>query len=264
MNGPPFCLCKGWWDNTKCPDIVYRDVTLMREAFANKNRGFRFMIKLCIFDMDGTLVNTIDTIAHFANTALKKFGLDSIPTDDYKLLVGNGSDVLVQRMLKKLGKNIEDYKELHPYYVDIYDKDFMYLTAPYEGIVEMLKEIKAEGIKVAVLSNKDHSTAQKVAEELFEEGLIDLCMGARAGVPLKPQPDAVFEIMEHFGAKKEECLYIGDTATDIKTAKNAELYSIGVLWGFRDEAELRGAEADVIISDPMKIVDIAKKKSKAL
>ncbi len=218
------------------------------------------MIKLCIFDMDGTLVNTIDTIAHFANTALAEFGLDPIPTDDYKLLVGNGSDVLVQRMLGKLGKSTEDYKELHPYYVDIYDKDFMYLTAPYDGIIEMLKAVKAQGIKTAVLSNKDDSTAKKVADRLFEDGLIDLCLGARAGVPLKPEPDAVFEIMEHFGASKEECLYIGDTATDIKTAKNAELYSIGVLWGFRDEAELKGAEADVIINNPMDIAEIAKSK----
>ncbi len=218
------------------------------------------MIKLCIFDMDGTLVNTIDTIAYFGNTALAEFGLASIPTDAYKLLVGNGSDVLVQRMLDTLGKNPEDYKDLHSYYVDIYDKDFMYLTAPYAGINDMLKSLKAQGVKTAVLSNKDDSTAKKVSDRLFEGGLIDLCLGARAGIPLKPEPDAVFEIMEHFGVGKEECLYIGDTATDIKTAKNAGLYSIGVLWGFRDEAELRGAGADVIISEPVRIAEIAKSK----
>ena len=143
---------------------------------------------------------------------------------------------------------------------DIYDKDFMYLTAPYDGIIDMLDAVKAQGIKTAVLSNKDHSTAKKVSDQLFADGLIDLCMGARHGVPLKPEPDAVFEIMEHFGVSKDECLYIGDTATDIKTAKNAGLYSIGVLWGFRDEAELKSAGADVIISDPMKIAEIAKTK----
>ncbi len=218
------------------------------------------MIKLCIFDMDGTLVNTINTIAHFGNTALNKFGLESIPADDYKLMVGNGSDVLVQRMLAKHGKTMEEYKELHPYYVSIYDNDFMYLTEPYDGIIDMLEAIKAQGIKTAVLSNKDHSTAKKVSDQLFEGGLIDLCMGARAGVPLKPEPDAVLEIIEHLGVAKEECLYIGDTATDIKTAKNAGIYSIGVLWGFRDEAELKAAEADIIISNPMDIVEIAKNR----
>ncbi len=218
------------------------------------------MIKLCIFDMDGTLVNTIDTIAHFGNTALRKFGLEPIPTDDYKLMVGNGSDVLVQRMLAKHGRTMDEYKELHPYYVKTYDNDFMYLTAPYDGIVDMLSVVKKQGINTAVLSNKDDSTAKKVSDRLFEGGLIDLCVGARVGVPLKPEPDAVFEIMKHFDVSKEECLYIGDTATDIRTAKNAGLYSIGVLWGFRDEAELKSAGADIIISNPMEIAEIAKTK----
>ncbi len=218
------------------------------------------MIKLCIFDMDGTIVNTIDTIAHFANTALAEFGFEAIPTDKYKIMVGNGSEVLVERMLNHHGKTRADVPKLHPWYVKAYDDDFMYLTAPYEGIVDMLKCLKEMGIKTAVLSNKDHSTAGKVAEELFEEGLIDLCMGARPGVPLKPQPDAVFEIMEHFGAEKEDCLYIGDTATDITTAKNAGLFSIGVLWGFRSEDELKNAGADAIVSDPDEICRIAKEK----
>lgn len=216
------------------------------------------MTKLCIFDMDGTLVNTIDTIAHFANRALKHFGLDEILVDDYKLLVGNGSDVLVHRMLEKLGVDGDIHKDLHPYYVDIYDKDFMYLTAPYDGIIDMLKGLKEAGIKTAIISNKDDGTAKKVADELFEEGLVDLCLGARAGVALKPDPQGVFEIMDYFGVNAEECLYIGDTATDIQTAKNAGLYSIGVLWGFRDEKELRVAGADMIISDAM---DIVKKAS---
>ena len=218
------------------------------------------MIKLCIFDMDGTLVNTIDTIAHFGNTALKKFGLDSIPVDEYKLMVGNGSDVLIQRMLKRLGADEGLQKAVHPYYVDIYDKDFMYLTAPYDGITDMLGKVKECGAKTAILSNKDDSTAKKVSDELFEKGLVDLCLGARPGVALKPDPQAVFEIIEKFGVEKDECLYIGDTATDIKTAKNAGLYSIGVLWGFRDEEELRTAGADVIISDPAEIVEIVKSK----
>ena len=218
------------------------------------------MTKLCIFDMDGTLVNTIDTIAYFGNTALKKFGLEPIPTDAYKLLVGNGSDVLIERMLKKIGADEALKKEVHSYYVGIYDNDFMYLTAAYDGVVDLLKELKKQGVKTAILSNKDDSTAKKVAEELFEEGLVDLCLGARKGVPLKPEPDAVFEIIEQFGVKKDECLYIGDTATDIKTAKNAGLYSVDVLWGFRDRAELEGAKADVIVSDAMKIAEIAKNR----
>jgi phosphoglycolate phosphatase len=217
------------------------------------------MIKLCIFDMDGTLVNTIDTIAHFGNTTLEHFGIEGIPTENYKTLVGNGSRVLIERMLELRKAKIESVDEIHKWYMNAYDNDFLYLTAPYAGIVEMLNEIKAKGISTAVLSNKDHQTAGKVSDELFDEGLIDLCVGARPGVALKPEPDAVFEIIEHFGVKKEECLYIGDTATDIKTAKNAGLYSIGVLWGFRDETELRSAGADVIVSNPIEIVKLLDK-----
>lgn len=217
------------------------------------------MIKLCIFDMDGTLVNTIDTIAHFANTALRKFGYEPIPTDNYKTLVGNGSDVLVQRMLKMRGGNPEDYKTVHSYYVDIYDNDFMYLTRPYDGIIDMLKSLKKLNTKIAILSNKDDMTAKKVSDELFAEGLIDVCFGARPGIALKPDPQAVFEIIELAGVAPEECLYIGDTATDIQTAKNAGLFSIGVLWGFRDEAELKNAGADMIVDSAMDIADYVKK-----
>ena len=215
--------------------------------------------KLCIFDMDGTLVNTIDTIAYFGNTTLENFGIEPIPTDNYKTLVGNGSRVLIERMLDFRGVKPDNIDEIHKWYMNKYDNDFMYLTRAYDGIIPMLKALKDAGIKTAILSNKDDVTAKKVSDELFEAGLIDLCLGARPGKALKPDPESVLEIIENFGVEKSECLYIGDTATDIQTAKNAGLYSIGVLWGFRDEAELRGAGADVIISEPMKIAEIANK-----
>ncbi len=218
------------------------------------------MIKLCIFDMDGTLVNTIDTIAYFGNTTLEKFGIEPIPTEEYKTLVGNGSRVLIERMLEFRGAQVDDCTEIHQSYMDAYDKDFMYLTTAYDGIVPMLKKLKELGVKTAILSNKDDATAKKVAEDLFEEGLIDLCLGAREGKPLKPDPESVFEIVEDFGVARSECFYIGDTATDIETAKNAGLYSIGVLWGFRDEAELRSAGADTIVSNPMDIAEFAENR----
>lgn len=215
--------------------------------------------KLCIFDMDGTLVNSIDTIAYFGNTTLEKFGIEPIPTDVYKILIGNGSRILIERMLAFRDAKVDNVDEIHKWYMNKYDNDFMYLTRSYDGIIPMLKELKNSGIKTAIISNKDDITTRKIADELFESGLIDLCMGARPGKALKPDPESVLEIIDEFGVEKEECLYIGDTATDIQTAKNAELYSIGVLWGFRDKAELEGAGADVIISDPMKIAEIACK-----
>lgn len=217
------------------------------------------MIKLCIFDMDGTVLNTINTISYFANNALNKYGFESIETDRYKTLVGNGAYVLVKRMMEVVGGTDEDFEKVYEYYNTTYDNDFMYLTGAYDGVLEMLDELKANGIKTAILSNKPDGTAKKVSDEVFGAERIDLCYGAREGKALKPDPESVLEIIDLFGVEKEECLYIGDTATDIQTAKNAGLYSIGVLWGFRDEKELRGAGADMIISEPCKIVERAKK-----
>ena len=217
------------------------------------------MIKACIFDMDGTVVNTINSIAYFGNNALKKAGLSEIETDVYKKLVGNGAKVLVERMLETVGADNSYYEKVAHEYNTKYDGDFLYLTKPYEGIIDMLKSLKKTGIKCAILSNKPHSTALKVADALFSDSLIDICYGGRDGIALKPDPAGVFEIMSELDVKKEECLYIGDTATDMKTGKAADLYTIGVLWGFREREELEMGGADQIISNPMEIVDIANK-----
>jgi len=216
------------------------------------------MLKLCIFDMDGTVVDTISSISYFANRALNLYSLPSIPKQRYKILVGNGARVLVERMIAEVGGNAEQLEKVYKEYNTTYDNDFLYLTEAYEGVIEMLSALKEMGVKTAILSNKPDVTAGKVAKALFKEGLIDVCYGAREGIALKPDPAGVFEILDEMGAEKEECLYIGDTATDIKTAKNSNLTSIGVLWGFRDRAELEGAGADYIVEHPSEIVKIAK------
>lgn len=217
------------------------------------------MIKACIFDMDGTVSNTINSITYFANNALKKAGLPTIESNVYKKLVGNGAKVLVERMLKTVGADESYYEEVAFEYNTKYDNDFLYLTEPYEGILDMLSSLKEMGIKVAILSNKPHETAIKVSDALFGSELVDVCYGGRDGIALKPDPAGVFEIMKELCVSKEECLYIGDTATDMKTGKGADLYTIGVLWGFRDREELENGGADVIISHPSEIVTIAKK-----
>jgi len=216
------------------------------------------MIKACIFDMDGTVSNTINSIAYFANNALNKAGLPSIETEVYKKIVGNGAKILVERMLKTVCADKSYYEEVAYEYNTKYDNDFLYLTEPYEGIMDMLKALKDMGIKIAILSNKPHETAIKVSSALFGDALVDICYGGRDGIALKPDPAGVYEIMNDFGVTKEECLYIGDTATDMKTGKGADLYTIGVLWGFRDREELESSGADAIISHPSEIVNIAK------
>ena len=220
------------------------------------------MLKLCIFDMDGTLVDTISSIAYFANRALNMYGLPSIEENHYKIMVGNGARVLCERMIERVGGSKEQLEKVYPEYNESYDNDFLYLTKPYDGCIEMLGALKEMGVKTAILSNKPDSTAKKVSDALFEGGLIDVCYGGRDGIALKPDPAGVFEILKEFGVEKDEVLYIGDTATDIKTAKNAGLTNIGVLWGFRDRAELEGAGADYIISHPREIVPIAQNFNK--
>ena len=218
------------------------------------------MVKACIFDMDGTTVNTINSIAHFANRALNKFGLPSIETGRYKLLVGNGAVTLVKRMIAETGGSAEQFEKVLNEYNTTYDNDFMYLTKPYEGIPELLESLKKSGIKTAIVSNKPDSTAKKVSDKLFGEKLIDVCFGAREGVPLKPDPAAVFEVMEILGVAPQECLYIGDTAVDMTTGKNAGIFTIGVLWGFRDRKEIESAGADMVTDNVNDILKTAIEK----
>lgn len=220
------------------------------------------MIKACIFDMDGTTVNTLDSIAYYANAALNRCGLPSIPTERYKTLVGNGAEVLVHRMIREVGGTEAQFEQVLPDYNSTYDDGFLYLARPYDGILDMLDTLHSLGVKVAILSNKPDSTTRKIAAELFGSR-ISFCIGGREGKALKPDPNGVFELMECMQVAPEECLYIGDTATDMQTGHNAGLFTIGVLWGFRDEAELRKAAADRIVSSPTEITAIVKEKNNA-
>lgn len=215
------------------------------------------MIKACIFDMDGTTVNTLDSIAYYANAALNRRGLPSIPTERYKKLVGNGARVLVRRMIDEVGGTDAQFEQVLPDYNSTYDNGYLYLTRPYDGIPEMLDALRAEGVTSVILSNKPDSTAKKVAAELFGDK-IAFCLGGREGKALKPDPNGVFELMNALRVSPEECLYIGDTATDMQTGHNAGLTTVGVLWGFREEAELRSAKAGRIVSSPSEITDIVR------
>lgn len=216
------------------------------------------MIKACIFDMDGTTVNTLDSIAYYANSALKKFNLPPIATERYKILVGNGAHILTQRMIAEVGGDAALQPLLESYYNKTYDDGFLYLAKPYDGVCELLGALKEQKIKTAILSNKPHPTTVKIADSLFGSKLIDLCFGGRDGVPLKPDPSAAFEITRKLGVDPGECLYIGDTATDMETGKNGGMFTIGVLWGFRTREELERAGADAIVSSPAEIRSFVK------
>lgn len=207
-----------------------------------------------IFDFDGTLVNSLISIAYFANKALNKFGLPSIPEERYKKLVGNGAVSLVKRMLNEVGADQSMFDKVYPEYYDTYDKNFSYLTEPYDGIMDMLKELKKQGCNTAVVSNKPDVTTKKICDEIFGD-LIDICRGQIEGCPIKPDPTPVNEVIKQFNVKKSDCVYCGDTITDMETGKNAELYTVGVLWGFRDITELKSGNPQKIVSHPLEILE---------
>lgn len=221
------------------------------------------MIKAVIFDLDGTLSDTITTIAYYGNNALNALGFDSIPTETYKKLVGNGRDLLIHRMLKYHGADTEqNYKNVGEKYDFGYEGDPLYLTKPFSGTIELITALKADGIKCAVLSNKPDNVTGPIVAELFGKGTLDLCAGAKKDVPIKPAPDGALEIANTFCVSPDECVFVGDTYVDITTGKNASMKTIGVLWGFRDEEELKNAGADFIVSDPKKIYDIISELNK--
>lgn len=208
------------------------------------------MIKACIFDMDGTVSNTIHSITHFGNAALEKYGLHGFAPDDYKIMVGNGASILVRRMVDGNGCTDEEtYQKVLKYYNETYDADFLYLTEAYDGIIELLDMLRAKGIKTAVFSNKPHGTTLKVADALFGDRFT-VCYGQREGKPIKPDPTVLKEIMDELHVTPDECLYFGDTATDMQTGKGGGCFTIGVTWGFRTEQEMLENGADAIIHTP--------------
>ena len=214
-------------------------------------------IKACIFDLDGTLTNTINAIAHFGNIALAAFDLPEIPVEDYKIYVGDGRDKLIHRMLRVYGKdNAEMFEKVRDVYDENYENDYLYDTDAYDGIRELLEELKENGIKIAVCSNKPDNVVHFVTDNIFGENYFDAVHGVIDGMPTKPNPFTTLEIAKKLGVKPSECLFLGDTNVDIFTAKNAKMTSVGVLWGFRTRNELVQAGADYIAENPHVILQL--------
>lgn len=208
-------------------------------------------MKACIFDLDGTLTNTLESMTYSVNLTLEEMGLSKITKDQCRLFVGNGARVLMEKSLKAAGdtdaSRIEEGMEI---YGRIFDRNCTYHVTPYEGIQEMLKALKDKGIQLAVLSNKPDRQTVKVVKAIFGEELFDYAQGQKEGIRRKPEPDGVWYLMEQMHVSKEECLYIGDSEVDAATGRNAGLKTIGVLWGFRDRKTLETAGVDDLIDRP--------------
>ncbi|MBA4689016.1 MAG: HAD family hydrolase [Candidatus Galacturonibacter soehngenii] len=215
------------------------------------------MFKACIFDLDGTLTDSLESIAYSANRAIAAFGFAPNPVEAYKHFAGDGADTMLERSLIAAGDvNLEYIEPVKQKYKELFQKDCMYLVKPYEGIVELLKILKEKNIKIAVLSNKPHNRAVDVVETLFGKDYFDIIMGQSKHIKRKPSPDGALIIADELGLLTSECIYIGDTNTDMITGKSANMFTVGVTWGFRDRQELEANNADYIIDSPLQLLEI--------
>ena len=215
------------------------------------------MIKAVIFDLDGTLTDTLESMAVAGNNTLESVGLEPRPIEEYKYFAGDGADVLVERFLKAAGdEKLEKYEEAYKNYKEEFALDCTYNVKVYDGILDMLEKLKEKKVKVAVLSNKPHQRVIQVVYKFFGEGMFNIVQGQMEGFAKKPDPEAAISIAKRLGVNPDEVLYVGDTDVDMQTGINASMNTVGVLWGFREEKELRENGAHNIISEPKQILDL--------
>lgn len=212
------------------------------------------MKKLVIFDLDGTLLNTIYDLGEACNYALRKMGFAQHPIPAYNYMVGNGVRKLLQRAqpdadektIEELLKNFKEY----------YDSHCTVDTKPYKGIPELLQELTDRGVAIAVASNKYQEATSRIIEYYFPEIPFVSVMGQIPERPVKPDPSIIFSILSDYPTPKSEVLYVGDSGVDMETARRACVESAGVTWGFRSITELRDCLADNIVSDPSEILNL--------
>ena len=211
--------------------------------------------KAVIFDLDGTLLDTLQDLGDSLNRMLVHFGYPTHSYEAVREMVGNGATVLTLRAIPG-GEENPNAEECIAYFRANYNDKSNKKTKPYDGIIELLDRLKEKGIYTAVVTNKPHHAATAICEGFFGNKL-DMVIGDREGVRRKPYPDSVFEVMEKLGAK--EAVYVGDADTDIEVAKNAGLPSVSVTWGFRDREFLVDHGADLLVDDASELArELAK------
>ena len=210
---------------------------------------------ICIFDLDGTLLNTLSAISYYCNATLTHFGLQTYPADRYRYFAGRGAKNLVENMLKAQDAYNEDFfQEVFTYYNALYNADPTRDTAPYPEIPALLSALAERGVRFAVLSNKPHYAVAETVKGFFPDLSFAYVQGQTDDLPLKPSPDGIYRILDAFSIPKEACLYIGDSDVDMFTAKAAGVFSIGAPWGFRGEKELFEAGASAVAKTPLDIL----------
>lgn len=213
------------------------------------------MKKAVIFDLDGTLTNTLKSLWKSTNMALATAGLPPHEIDSYKYFAGNGAKELIRKSLIADGDaELVHFDSVMEAYNRIFEEYCMFEVKPYDGIPELLKALKEKGLHLAVNSNKPQPRTVDVVEKIFGKDTFDLLVGQCEERKRKPAPDGVNYILEQLHLNKEDVLYIGDTCTDMQTGKSAGVFTVGALWGFRDRQELVENHADAIIEKPLELL----------
>lgn len=210
-------------------------------------------IKAVIFDLDGTLLDTLDDLTDAVNTALEKYHLPLRTREEVRRFIGNGLRNLMLRAVPD-GDKFPEFEELFVFFKEFYRTHCDRKTGPYEGIFSLLAELKNKNISMAIVSNKFDLGVRALNEKFFAE-YIDIAIGEREGIGRKPAPDSVNEAIRLLNVEKTHTIYVGDSDVDIMTAKNAEIDCISVTWGFRDEDFLRQHGAEVIIAQPQELLN---------
>ncbi len=216
--------------------------------------------KAVIFDLDGTLIDSLEDLADSANEALAKHGFASHPTAAYKKFVGNGVRQLIKSAVPA-GTEEEIVDSILADYRIIYNNNYVNKTKPYDNIPEMLRQLKNAGIKMAVCSNKPHMPTNEIVEKVLGKDCFEVIFGEREGVPRKPDPAALLEAAEHMGITPAEVVYLGDSGGDMISARNAGMCAAGALWGFREKAELEECGSQVLFSDPLQLVEYVNRNN---
>lgn len=206
-----------------------------------------------IFDLDGTLLDTLQDLANAVNHAMREMKYPERTVDEVRRFIGNGIRMLIKRASPQ-GISDKDYEKTLAIFTAYYLEHIADFTKPYDGIAEVINTLKSKGCKVAVVSNKADEAAKKVVKDYFGD-IFDMVVGKMDRFPSKPEPDSVLYVIETLGSDKDECIYSGDSEVDVHTAHNAGLPCVGVTWGNRDVSELIAAGAEYIAEKPSEILE---------
>lgn len=219
------------------------------------------MIRAVLFDLDGTLADSLIDLADGVNRAMEQKGYPAHEVDAFKYFVGDGIPKMIERALPPEHRTSDEVNEIKDIFLSYYSIHYADNTYAYDGMPELVSALKSKGFIVAVVTNKEQAMANEVVTSLYGD-VFDLIFGKRDGIPAKPDPTAALLAMKELGVKPSECVFIGDSGMDVATAVNSGAVPVGELWGFRKEDELLANGAKYIISKPHELLDIIEELNK--